>query len=162
MNWLDIFVLVTALSLAVAGLAKGAVKLVLPMIGLAVGVVAAMRFYQPLADNVLSSDSTVARFAAFAIILVAILVVTAIVANLVTKALSMIMLGWLNRLAGVAVGLALGAVISLVLILLASNYMDLQQTLQDSKLASRLLDALPFVLKLVPEDFRKVADFLTR
>ncbi len=162
MNWLDLFVLITALSLAVAGLLKGAVKLVLPMVGLAVGVVAAMRFYQPLADKVLSSDSTMARFAAFAIILVAVLVVTAIVANLVTKALSMIMLGWLNRLAGVAAGLALGVVISLVLILLASHYIDLKPELQESKLASRLLDYLPFVLKLVPEDFRKVADFLTR
>ncbi len=162
MNWLDLFVLITALSLAVAGLLKGAVKLVLPMLGLAVGVVAAMRFYQQLADKVLSSDSTMARFAAFAIILVVILVVTAIVANMLTKAFSMIMLGWLNRLAGVAVGLALGVVISLVLILLASHYIDLKPELQESKLASRLLDYLPFVLRLVPEDFRKVADFLTR
>ncbi|MBI4297332.1 MAG: CvpA family protein [Chloroflexi bacterium] len=162
MNWLDMFVLVAAIALGVTGLLMGAVKLVLPLVGTAVGVVAAMRYYQPLASNVLSSESSLARFAAFAIILVAALVASAIIASLISKALSLIMLGWLNRLAGGAIGLVLGTLVSLVLILLASHYIDLEPTLKDSALASRLLDYFPFVLRLVPENFRKVADFLIR
>lgn len=160
MSWLDLFILATAVSLAVAGLLKGAVKLILPMVGLTFGVVAAIRFYQPLASRLLSSDSGLARLVAFAIILAAILVVTGLVANIATKTLSVLMLGWLNRLAGLAAGAALGTLLSLVLILLASHYIDLEPAVKGSALVSRLLDNLPFILRLVPEDFRRVADFL--
>ncbi|HUJ27042.1 MAG TPA: CvpA family protein [Myxococcales bacterium] len=121
MTWLDYAVLgVTAVSI-LWGVWRGLVREVISLAGWVIAFLAANLFAGPLAAALPASVRTpeLRVLIAFAAIFVASLMVTALVAMLLSKLVSAVGLGGLDRLLGALFGLARAAVIVLATALLA-------------------------------------------
>jgi len=160
MNWLDIVILVVLLIAVVMGLKFGLIKTVLLLAGIIVGVVLAGHFSGPLGERLtFISSEGVAKGVAFAVIMLAVLAVAAIVAALLTWAAKVVMLGWVNRLGGAVAGLFLGALFCGALLAMWVHFLGMAQVIADSAIATVLLDRLPMVLALLPGEFDGVRSF---
>lgn len=161
MNGVDIVVLgLWSLGL-LFGLMKGALGLVLPLVGLAVGLGLANRYDSTLAQSLFDTSATVARMGAFALILLAVLVTVALVVWLLRRLLSMLLLGWLDRVAGAVLGLSLSVVTTnlFLSIMAMAAYDPVESYLQGSTLASWLAQHFPSFLSMLPsgwEDLRRL------
>ncbi len=161
MNWLDIALLVILGIAALWGLRKGLIGVVIPLVGLVVGIFLAGIFYNSIAEGIFNSEAAIAKVAGFLIVLVAVMVVASLVSKVLTGMLSMVMLGWANRLAGGALGLVLsGVLLGVVLALIASFPIGgLDSAVRDSALAALLVERSPLVLSLLPEEFDILRSF---
>ena len=114
MNWLDFVLIAIPILSAFLGMRIGFIRTAFAGIGTLVGVLLAAQ----LSDDVgtwfagyLPSD-TLVTVIAYAVIIVAAFVVATIAANLVSKVVSLLFLGFADRLGGLAMGLVVGVAIS--------------------------------------------------
>jgi membrane protein required for colicin V production len=160
MNWLDIALVILLLIPAFIGLKAGIIKILLTVAGVIVGVVLAGRLSGPLGERLpFISDPGTAKVAAFAFILVAVLVLAAIAAFLIRKAVSAILLGWVDKLVGAVLGLLLGAIFWGAILTVWVKFLGPGDTIMGSVLAGFLLDGFPVVLGLLPAEFDSVRSF---
>lgn len=160
MNWLDIVILVLIVIPAFIGLKVGIIKIVLSLAGVIIGVVLAGRYYIALAGQLtFISQPSLAGIAAFGIILIGVMIIAAITASLVKWVVSAVMLGWVNRLGGAAIGFVLGAVFSGALLTMWVNFVGITEAVYASPMAGLLLDSFPIVLVLLPGEFDSVRSF---
>ncbi len=160
MNWLDIVLVVVLAVSVLVGLRGGLIKVVLSLAGLVIGIVLAGRYYVALSHRLTFIESPkIAEIVAFAIILVAILIATAIVVRLLNWVASLVMLAWLNRLAGAIFGLLIGALVCGAALALWAKYFGLSRPLADSAIAAMLLERFPIILKLLPSEFGGIRSF---
>jgi membrane protein required for colicin V production len=162
MNWLDVtLVLFLALS-TLLGLSRGLMKIVLPAIGLMIGIIAAGRYYDAVAHRVFSSHSNAAYILSFVLIVIIFMTAAVILANILHKTLSLIMLGWIDRLAGAVLCLAISTMFAGAILALLLKYSLAVPTIEDSAVASFLVDKFPFSLSSLPGDFKDVKGFFHR
>jgi membrane protein required for colicin V production len=161
MSWIDIIVIVLLAVPTFIGLKIGLIKAVLSIVGVIVGVVLAGQFYEPLADAMgFISNPSLAKFVAFAIILIGVMVIAGVAAWLIKWAVSLVMLGWVNRIGGAVIGFLVGAIFCGALLTIWINVASTPpQVIEDSLLAGVLVDAFPLVLALLPSEFDSVRSF---
>lgn len=107
MQVIDIIILILVVAGMVIGFRKGFIKQLASLVGLVVGLFAAKALYGVVGDQLLgtvTSNSTFAHVLAFFLIWIVVPIVFTLVASLLTKALEIICLGWINRLLGAALG----------------------------------------------------------
>ncbi|MDP3062524.1 MAG: CvpA family protein [Chloroflexota bacterium] len=161
MNWLDIVVLVATAIAAFIGWFVGVLRAIVGLAGLVVGVVVASRFHAGLADSIISkfiSSPSAAKVVAFLIIVVLVLLLAMVLGGILKKVLSLLMLGWTDKVVGLALGVVvcLAVFSALLSAVYANSLFDLRSTMDSSFLGSFLLDqygSLLEALKLVPRDF---------
>ncbi|MFC2024739.1 CvpA family protein [Chloroflexota bacterium] len=160
MSWLDI-VLIIAIGLTTfIGLRKGIIKMALTLGGLVLGIFLAGRYYLPFSEQLtIISSPTWAKVAAFAVIFIGVMVVAAMLARLLEKAASAIMLGWANRLVGAILGFLVGAMFCGALLAIWVKYLGVSGAIAESAIAPILLDRFPKVLALLPAEFDGVRSF---
>ena len=160
MNWLDIALLAIIAFSTFTGLKTGIIKSVLSLAGLIIGIILAGRYYAALAENLtFIPQETIAKIAAFLIILVGIMVIANVIAAMLKFAVSAVMLGWVNRLGGAAFGLVMGATFCGALLAIWGKYLGIGDTISDSALSRVLLDYFPVVMAFLPEEFDAVHSF---
>jgi len=160
MNWLDLIIIVLLAISTLMGLRTGIIKTVLSLAGVIVGVILAGRFYLALSEQLtFIPQENVARIAAFAIILIGIMLVAGILASVLKWLTSIVMLGWVNRLGGALFGLVMGAIVCSALLAIWAKFLGSEGTINESGLAILLLDRFPMVLALLPEEFDAVRSF---
>lgn len=123
MNGLDIVILIVIAIGALMGLMKGFLRQLASILGLVVGLLAARMLYMPLAEKLspsLTDSITTAQILSFLAIWAIVPIVFTLVAFLVSHALDLIALGWINRL----LGMVLGAVKYVLFIMLAIHILD--------------------------------------
>jgi membrane protein required for colicin V production len=160
MNWLDIVLLIAIALATVAGLSIGIIRAALSLAGLIFGVVLAGHYYIPfshLLDAFLQPN--VAKVIAFIIILAAVMVAAAFLAMFLRRGASVIKLGWADRLVGAVFGLVLGALFCGGLLAMWVKFIGGSDTITQSTVARMLLDRLPVVLALLPDEFDAVRSF---
>ncbi len=160
MNWLDILLLVAIALATVAGLGVGIIRAGLYLAGLIFGIVLAGHYYIPLSgvlDAVLQPN--VAKVVAFIIILAAVVVAAVFLAAFLRRGAETIKLGWVDRLGGAVFGLLLGAIFCGALLALWVKFVGGGETITESTVARMLLDRLPVVLALLPDEFDVVRSF---
>jgi len=160
MNWLDIVIIVAVVVPTIIGLRTGIIKAALSMAGMVLGVILAGRYYVLLSAQLtfLPSDG-IAKIVAFVIILAGVVIVAIILSHLLERAVSMMLLGWVNRLGGAAFGLMLGAVLCSVLLATWIKFLGPASAIVESNLAMLLLDRFPLVLALLPGEFDAIRSF---
>ena len=159
MNWLDMAILVIIAVPTFISLKAGVIKAVLSLAGLIVGILLAGRYYATLAEQLtFISQNSLANIAAFAIILIGIMIITGVVASLLKWIVSAIMLGWVNRIGGAVFGFLLGALFCSALLAIWAKFLG-TATLEDSALAILLLDRFPMILALLPGEFDSLRSF---
>jgi len=160
MNWLDIVILILIVVSILTGLKIGLIKAVLSMVGVVVGVVLAGQYSVALAEHLtFISQPSLAKIAAFAIILIVVMIIAAVLASLIKWAVSAVMLGWVNRLGGAVFGLVLGAIFCGALLAMWVKFLGITEAVDESALAVLLLDNFPVVLALLPGEFDSIRSF---
>jgi membrane protein required for colicin V production len=160
MNWLDVVILVILAIAVFSGLRVGLIKVLFGVVGIIVGIVLAGRFSESLGDKMtFISNPGWAHIAAFAIILVAVMIIAAIAGGVLSKMISLVLLGWVNRLAGAVLGLFVGAFFMGAILSIWINYLGPSATVASSALANFLLDKFPIALGLLPSQFDPVRNF---
>lgn len=103
MNYIDIIILVCFLPGIIRGLSKGFLEQAIGLIGMVLSVWCAFKLRGLVCDALaphLEISETVLNVVAFALILIAVSIITLLIAKLLTKLMELMMLGWLNRLLG--------------------------------------------------------------
>ena len=156
MNPIDLLILVLVVGGGFLGWVNGVVKWLFTFLGLIVGVVVASRLYKTLdwAIPLVDSDG-LRQFIIFVLILVAVSVGAWLLGRAVKMTLSILMLGWVDRVAGMAIGVSVG-LLGASAVALAVNSIpvdEVRQAVEESLLASTLLDATSFLRGLMPSEF---------
>jgi len=160
MNWLDIVIIIAALLLGFVGLRQGIIRTVFGIAGLIGGIILAGRYYGALAGVLSPGGAIWASVAAYAIILIATLVVAGLVGHFIAKLVSLAALGWLDRLIGFLLGVFVGLLLSAAaLAIVAKIYPGSEATISQSAVAKFLIAQLPLVLALLPQEFGSIRDF---
>ena len=162
MNWLDIVIIVVAVLLGIAGLRQGIIKTVFGIAGLIGGIVLAGRYYGGLAALLSPAGATWANIAAYAIILIATLVVASVIGWFVAKLVHIVMLGWLDRLVGCVLGVVIGSLLcAAILAIVGKYYPGTEAVISQSVIAKFLMGGFPLLLALLPEEFDFIRDFFS-
>ncbi len=160
MSWLDIILIIILIIPTLVGLKAGIVKILLSLAGIVVGVVLAGRFSESLAGVLpFISDPGWARVAAFAIIVIVVMIIASILAAMIKWAASAFLLGWVNRLGGAVLGFVVGAIFCGALLTMWVKFLGIGEAVSGSALANILLDGFPIVLALLPAEFDSVRSF---
>jgi membrane protein required for colicin V production len=158
-NWFDIVLIAVLILSTVVGIWRGFINMVLPLIGIIIGVILA-GLYAPTVGGWLSIDNAEhSAWAGYAIIMVGTLIVSIILAVILTRFIHLTLLGWLDRLLGGIFGLALGALLCAASLAACVNYGLGTNFIQGSGIAQLMLDKFPAILILLPGDFDSVKDF---
>ena len=159
MNCVDV-ILVLFLALAtLLGLIRGLIKMVLPAIGLMVGIIIAVRFYDALAHRVFFSHSNTAYIVSFVFIVIIFLIIAVVLAYFLHETLSKIYLGWADRLLGGLLCLFIGILfVGTILALLVKCHLAVR-IIDESPVFSFLRDEFPMTLSLLPGDFNWVKHY---
>ena len=160
MNWLDIVILILLIVPTFVGLRAGLIKAALTIVGGIVGLILAGRLYESFA-GVLTfiSNEGAAKVVAFAIIFIGVMLIAAILAAALKKLVSLVMLGWLNKLGGAILGFLLGGLFCGAILTMWVNFLGIGDTIANSVLAKFLLDNFPLALALLPSEFDSVRSF---
>jgi membrane protein required for colicin V production len=124
MNLFDIIILTVLFLFALKGLVRGLVNEASSLTGLVLGGWLAYRFYPTLAVPIrtaLHVPAHVSAFLAFMLLLLLTGIVAHIAGNILTAALKLVMLGSLNRLGGILIGTAEGALLLCLLFSTATS-----------------------------------------
>ena len=165
MNWVDIVILVLVIGFGFMGWRNGVIRLVFTLVGGIVGLVLAGQLFDDLAPLVPIGDKEgVQQLIAFGVIFLAVLIGAWIAARLVKAVIAILLLGWVDSLAGLAIGVLIGAFASTAFISAAGIVpsQSVQDAVAESQLAEPLSDNLGFVRGLLPEEFDSVGDLLDR
>jgi membrane protein required for colicin V production len=101
----------------------------------------------------------VAKWVAFAIILIVVLLIAGGLTKLLSWGVSSLMLGWLDHVLGAIWGLLFGAIIYAALLAIWVKFFGEAAVITGSPIATFLLDHFPSVLRLLPDEFEAVRDF---
>lgn len=155
MNWLDVVIVLIILAFLFLGLVKGLVVILFGLAGLAVGIKLGWVLYLPVSGKLgFIQNAVAAKVVAFAVILLAVLIVSWIVRSIVKNLVSKVGLGYLDHLGGAILGLVVGIFLSVVLVtvLLWIPLSSLSETVYHSKLAVFLMERLDFFFSMPPGD----------
>ncbi|GAI98268.1 unnamed protein product, partial [marine sediment metagenome] len=122
MNWLDIVIIVVTVLSGIWGLRQGIIKTAFGIAGLIGGIVLAGRYYDELAALLSPAGATWANIAAYAIILLATLVVAGVIGRFVAKLIHLVLLEWLDRLVGFILGVFIGGLLYAVILAIVAKY----------------------------------------
>jgi membrane protein required for colicin V production len=160
MNWLDIAILVLMLIGTIAGLLTGIIRAILSLAGFVAGFILAGHYYLPFSERLsFIPQVSVARGVAFAIILIAVMVVAALLALLLERITSAVMLGWVNRLGGAVFGLVTTTITCAALLALWLKFSGTNNAINGSTLSPILLSGFSTLLALIPEGWDAVRSF---
>ena len=173
MEAIDIIILILIGVGVIQGLMKGSMKELASVVGFVAGLLLARALFGTVAEQLapaLGTSITIAQILSFILIWVAVPIGCSLVASVLTKALEVVHLGWLNRLAGAM----LGAVKMMLLVgigIYVLEYIDPKSEMvsKTTKKASvlytpmkELVDQCLPVVKDVTDDIKEVTDGLIK
>lgn len=157
MNWLDFAIIALILSFVIAAYSAGLIREVIILLAAIVGIVAASILYDKFASKVLTfiGDKDVARAISFLILLGAVYLLGQILAYVLKRAASLLMLGWADHIGGAVFGLLKGLLVVQILLIIFAAYpgLKLHDAVADSQLAPYFIDDVSFILKVLPGEF---------
>lgn len=160
MNWLDIVILVIVAGGAFSGLRRGLIKSVLSLAGIIIGVVLAGQLYTQVAGMLtFISQEKIADAVAFIIILGVVMIIASVIASMLKWVVSLVMLGWVNRLGGAVFGGLLAAISIGAVLTIWIRFLGTPSFITESGLAGIILSRFPAVLALLPHQFDPVRSF---
>jgi len=192
MNWMDVVIIAVLGISIILGMKRGLIKSLVPLVGVTLGVIFAGMFHHSLAGALgFIQNESLAGIIAFALILIAVCVLTIILGKMLRGMIQMVFLGWVDRLAGGAFGFVVGWIICSVIVVLLARYvalpaeipdmpipeldqwiedwrgleegrMSLTTAISESRLATAQIDSFPVILGVLPERFDVVRDFFDK
>ena len=164
MNWVDILIIVLVAGLGFMGWRNGVLRWIVTLGGGVVGVVLAGRVYTELAPafSVVIDSEGGRQVAAFATIFVAVMAGAWLLSRVLRTALQLFMLGWVDNAAGLVLGAGAGILgaTTLIIAMGALPVQSLGEAVEESAMATKLVDKVRVALTLLPEEFDQVKELL--
>jgi len=165
MDWLDVILIIMLVIPTFIGWRRGLVDAVIPLVGFAIAIILAGQFYDSVASwlsHWLHSPAQ-AKLLGFAIIFILVVAAAMVVASIARKLLTLLLLGWVDKIGGLVFGLLTGALVAGALLSLMLNFFGsrVEATITDSALATFLVDKFPLALYFLPGDFDSVRNLFT-
>ena len=159
-NWLDFVIVVTIIWFGVAGMTTGLVREIVTWGAALLGVALAGRYYLKLADDIriVHDGATVDDLIAFIAIFAGVVLAGHILGAVLKGAVSLLLLGWLDRAGGLLFGLIKGAIIVEAVLIAFATFPAagwMTQALDTSLLAPVFLSGVPWLLHLLPGSFKQ-------
>ena len=162
MNWLDFAILAVIGFAVLAGWRLGGIQIGVTGVGIFVGIAMASRLHddiEPLFSNFTDSANG-AEIGGYLAIFIIVMVASGVAGFIVRGMLKKVMLGWLDNVLGLGVGLVLVLAIGSGVFSAVQSYpiLGLEKTIDDSSLGSFLADNFDTVLrglKFIPSDLGK-------
>jgi len=153
MNWLDIVLIVILALTTFVGFRRGVVSMAPPLAGLIIGIILAGQYHDAVGGLLPIDNPEHAGWAGYGIIVVAVLIVSFILAAVLQKFIRLILLGWVDRLGGAFLGVVLGGLFCGAALAASVKFGLGLDFIQDSGIARLFLDWFPVVLGLLPGGF---------
>ena len=170
MNWLDLIILIPILSGIFSGYKNGLIGEVASLAALILGIWGAIKFSYWTANllNTWGIESQHMQIISFIVTFIIIVVVIQIIAKMLSQLVRALALGWVDRLAGIGIGVIKAALITGV-ILFVINIFDERKSFipEDAKEGSMLYEPmsdlipnlLPFLnLENIEKEFDEIKD----
>jgi membrane protein required for colicin V production len=158
MNAADVVIGIILIVGVASGIAHGFVRGILGLVGLVLGIVLAVAYYDWLAENALSflPGEHVPQVLSFLLIFLAVVLLIGALARVLSHVLKLSTLGWLDRLAGGLLGLITASILaSAVLFLAVVGGAAQERVLVESTLAPKVVRVTDAVVLLLPADVRE-------
>ena len=143
MNTIDIIILICLIPAAIQGFIKGFITEALSIASLILGAWLAFRFSEllckSLAPYVGNVPEKVLQVISFALIMIIVVLLLALLAKLLKGILKIVLLGWLDRLLGIALGIAKAALILSIVIVLFGSLNEMFGWIGEEKIAESVL-----------------------
>ena len=162
MNILDIILLICFVPAIIQGFRKGFIAQAIAIISIIVGIWASARFANIVTawiGQYITASEQVLKVVAFAMILIVVFLVLAALGKMLEGVFRIVMLGWLNKLLGVAFSLLKMVLIIGLLIIAFTAVNDTFKFVQESVLNESVL--YPPLKKLAFEVFPYLKEVLT-
>ncbi|TDO92220.1 membrane protein required for colicin V production [Halanaerobium saccharolyticum] len=158
-NFLDVIILVIILFFAFNGFRRGFIDQTSTILGLLAALFVAVKQYQyftQFLEPYLDLSISLLQFISFAVIFIVVNIVIHVLGITLKKIVDSIFLQPVDRGLGFLLGLVKGGIIIylLVLILTQIPYQKLNDVLNNSFLASRIIEASPLIQSKIEEIFR--------
>lgn len=164
MNWLDPIIVIALAGFTLAAFRAGLIREVVTLAAVMVGVLVAGHYYDDLARDVLVfiKNDKAAKVIAFLSLFASLALGGQLMAFLMKRAVSMLLLGWVDHLAGAAFGLLKGLVLVelFLMVFVTYPYLGLDKAIAGSGIAPLFLDIGPVLLKLLPGEFNQAVEAL--
>ena len=158
MNFADIVIVIILIIGLLSGLAKGFVRGLFGLVALVLGVMIAASTYELVATSVMNfvPGDRAPEVVSFALIFLVVILAIGFLGRVISKALKLAALGWLDRLMGGLLGIVMASIITALLLLVAvmAGFGDMK-TLRESRLAPNVLHLTDVIVSIVPEDARQ-------
>ena len=165
MNWIDILIVVTVAGFVFAAYAAGLIREVVTLVAAILGIVIAGQLYDDLATDVLvfMNDEDAAEAISFLTLVGAVYLFGQIVAFMLSKTASLLMLGWADHIGGAAFGFLKGLIVAQVLLIVFAAYpgLKLDDDIAGSELAPYFLEDVDVILWVLPDNFDSRIDQFT-
>jgi len=158
LNTLDILILVILGFTLIRGLFRGFIGEISSITGLIAGFFLANRYHSmllPLMDSILP-DPGIAQLLSYALVFCTGLVGVLMIAAVLRHMLKIVLLGWVDRLAGAVIGLLKGGLICVLLVLLLTTFLSPQaDILATSRMAPQVNRFSAILADLLPQEMRR-------
>lgn len=162
MNILDIILLICFIPAVVQGLRKGFIAQVISIVSIILGVWASAKFANAVSawiGEYITASEQVLKVVAFALILIVVFLILAAIGKALEGVFRLVMLGWLNKLLGVAFALIKTGLIVGLAIMAFDSLNATFHIVKDPVLAESVL--YPPLRRLAYEVFPYIKDMLT-
>ena len=142
MNILDAIILICLIPAIIQGLRKGFISQAISIVSLIAGVWASARFADVVttwASKYITASEQILKIVAFALILLAVFFVLGLIGRMLESILSFVMLGWLNKIAGVVFSLIKALLILGLVIMLFSSVNSTMELVKPEVIADSAL-----------------------
>lgn len=162
MNWLDAVIILTVVWFGLNGYRAGIIREAVTALAVVAGAVFAGRYYDDLARDVLSfvGGTGGARVVSFLVLFSSVVLLGQLMAFLLRGLASLLLLGWADRLLGMALGVFKAFLLVEVLLVLIITYpqLGLDRAVHSSLLGPQLMKAGGLAVRLLPWEFDASVD----
>ena len=157
MNWLDFAIIFVIIGFVVGAYAAGLIREAVTLVAAILGIVVAGLLYDNLAADILvfMNDEDAAQAISFLILVGAVYLFGQIIALMLSRTASLLMLGWADHAGGAVFGFLKGLIVvqALLIVLAAYPSLGMKDAVAGSQLAPYFVDDVDILLWVLPDNF---------
>ena len=157
MNWLDFAIIFVLIGFVASAYAAGLIREAVTLVAAILGIIIAGLLYDDLAADILvfMDDEDAAQAISFLILVGAVYLFGQIVALMLSRTASLLMLGWADHAGGAVFGFLKGLIVVQALLIVLAGYpsLGMEDAVASSQLAPYFVDDVDVLLWVLPDNF---------
>lgn len=160
MNFLDIILICIVAIFAIRGVYRGLIQEVMSLIAIVLAIFLASEYQHLLTPHleIYFESSVTINALAYVIIFFGVLIVFWLLARLIRTFLDIVLLGWMDRIAGCLFGIAEGVLVGLILIIFMQSFASESTWLKESTIVPRAQHMVELLANYAPESMKNTLE----